>query len=250
MSKTAETIDEVILHLDEIISHHAAENSALCLFPTLYRKVTVAVRDKIKAGNYFEDNARMEKLDVIFANRYIEAWNSRRKNEPLSECWKFSFEAPGKFRLLILQHLLLGMNAHINLDLGIAAHKAAGTDSIHVLKTDFMRINDILGGLMDAVQAEVAKFSPWLGVIDRVGGRMDERIFGFSMKRARDFSWLLAIELHSFPGKDIELIHKRDGISLALARKSAQPGFWLGLAIQIASWREESDYSKISKALY
>ena len=249
MSKPATTINEVILKLGEIIDFHKTENSALCLFPTLYRKVTIAVRDKIEAGNYFDDNVRMEKLDVIFANRYIHAWENWRNNETLSECWKFSFEAPGKYPLLILQHLLLGMNAHINLDLGIAAHHASATLPLNMLKSDFMRINDILGDLMDSVQAEVAKYSPWLGIIDRIGRKVDEKMFEFSMKRARDFSWLLASELHTFPARENDFIHKRDSISLALARKMTQPGLWLRLAIQIAAWREENDYVRISTGL-
>lgn len=245
MAKKPETIDEVISRLGEIVKFHSAENSPLCLFPALYRKVTEAVRDKIKSGNYFEDNERMENLDVMFANRFIDAWEAWRNNQPLSDCWKFAFEAPGKFPLLILQNLVLGMNAHINFDLGIAAFQTGKSSSLHDLKTDFMRINDILGTMMDHVQKQLSWHSPWLGIMDQLGGIRDEKIFEFSMKRARDFSWILANELFSFPERESELIHKRDGFCLTLARKVAKPGFILGIGIRIALFREETDYKKV-----
>ena len=50
-----------------------------------------------------------------------------------------------------MQHLLMGMNAHINLDLGIAASEVAGGNSIHDLKSDFMKVNDILAGLLSEI---------------------------------------------------------------------------------------------------
>ena len=41
-------------------------------FATLYRKVTIQVKKGI-ADNFFDDGPRMERLDVILANRYTQA---------------------------------------------------------------------------------------------------------------------------------------------------------------------------------
>src|SRR5205814_2559328 len=117
---TPQTIDEVIAQLDQIILHARNEHSRLGLFATLYRNVTIRVKEGIAAGA-FEDRARMEKLDVTFANGYLAALDSFREHRPLRKCWLVSFQMAGNWPPIILQHLLTGMNAHINFDLGIAA---------------------------------------------------------------------------------------------------------------------------------
>ena len=45
---------------------------------------------------------------------------------------------------VILQHLLLGINAHINLDLGIAAVETSPGNQLAPLKNDFDMINKLL----------------------------------------------------------------------------------------------------------
>jgi hypothetical protein len=116
---TPQTIDEVIAELDQIILRARNERDRLAFFATLYRNVTIKVKEGI-AADLFEDGPRMEKLDVTFANRYLAALRSFRRGEPLSKCWLVSFQTAARWPPIILQHLLTGMNAHINLDLGIA----------------------------------------------------------------------------------------------------------------------------------
>jgi len=50
----ARTIDEVIVHLDDIIARSIREQSRLGYFAALYRKVTVKVKEGIAQGR-FED---------------------------------------------------------------------------------------------------------------------------------------------------------------------------------------------------
>ena len=121
----AKTIDEVIARLDNIIDAECANNSCMAYFPILYQKVTIRIKEGI-LNNEFENNERMEKLDVLFANRYIEAYERLSANKPFTQSWKKAFDAAKKGNLLIMQHLLLGINAHINLDLGIAVVETVG----------------------------------------------------------------------------------------------------------------------------
>lgn len=97
----AHTIDEVIAQLDEIIARSRRENSRLGFFAALYRQVTIKVKDGIASGR-FEDGVRMERLDVIFADRYLEALGHFRAGEPANKCWHAAFEAATSWRLLIL----------------------------------------------------------------------------------------------------------------------------------------------------
>jgi hypothetical protein len=72
MTNQTETIDQVIDQLTEIIDWSRTTNSRLGYFAALYRKVTIKVKEGI-AENFFDDGERMERMDVIFANRYLAA---------------------------------------------------------------------------------------------------------------------------------------------------------------------------------
>ena len=78
---SATTIDEVIERLGAIIEESVRTESRLGYFASLYNRVTITVRDGVKTGR-FEDNARMERLDVLFANRYLDAYDAYRRGEP------------------------------------------------------------------------------------------------------------------------------------------------------------------------
>src|SRR6185295_15744616 len=135
----ARTIDEVIVQLEEIIVRSVRERSRLGFFAALYHKVTIKVKEGIAAGQ-FEDGPRMERLDVTFANRYLTALEQFVKGEAATPCWVLAFEAADRWPPIILQHLLLGMNAHINFDLGIAAAQTCPGDQLPQLKSDFDQI--------------------------------------------------------------------------------------------------------------
>ena len=57
----AETIDQVIQQLDDIIDWSLELNSRLGYFAALYRKVTLKVKGGISDG-FFDDGQRMERL--------------------------------------------------------------------------------------------------------------------------------------------------------------------------------------------
>ena len=76
----AKNIDEVIARLTDIIDISRQEPGRMGYFAALYRKVTINVKQGILNGR-FEDGARMERLDVNFANRYLEAYELHRKGE-------------------------------------------------------------------------------------------------------------------------------------------------------------------------
>lgn len=140
IKREVHTIQEVIDQLDLIIDWAEDKASPMAYFPCLYRRVTIAVANGIKQG-FFDDGPRMEKLDVIFANRYFEAFDQYLQGEVTTESWKFTFRAAEEYSPLVIQHLLLGINAHINLDLGIAAGQTLEGDAIMDLVEDFNRIN-------------------------------------------------------------------------------------------------------------
>ena len=78
----AKTIDEVIENLEQIIQASKNEENTLGYFAALYQKVTINVKDKLNT-NYFDDDKRMEQLDVIFANRYLSAYSNYRQGKAM-----------------------------------------------------------------------------------------------------------------------------------------------------------------------
>ena len=142
------TIDQVITNLDAIILKSQEDNNPLGYFAALYRKVTIKVKEGI-ANNRFDNGPRMERLDVIFASRYLNAYFAYQKQEPVTQSWEEAFNLSNNYWPIVLQHLLIGMNAHINLDLGIAAAEVSKGENIEGLKNDFDTINTILSGLSD-----------------------------------------------------------------------------------------------------
>ena len=195
-----ETIDDVIESLEKIIDWAHQENSRLGYFPALYVQVTREVQAGIQ-DSFFDDGPRMEKLDVEFADRYLEAFFAYRDGRHLTRSWQVTFEAAENKNLLILQHLLLGMNAHINLDLGIATARISQGSEIASVQRDFNRINEILFNLINQVQRKVDTLSPWVAVLDWVGGRKDEKFAEFSLEVAREGAWIFAKKMASSDAK-------------------------------------------------
>lgn len=226
------TIDEVIERLDVIIDDSIKTKNRAGYFAALYRRVTATVKEKIAEG-YFDDNPRMEKLDVVFANRYLEAHAAWTNNEPCTKSWELAFETCSNWRPLVIQHLFVGMNAHIGLDLGIAA-AIVQPDDIDSLHDDFNKINTILENLTDLVQDELSEIFWPLKIIDKLAGGADEKIAGFAMGIARDAAWDVALAYSKLsPDEHAAYIVKRDEEVFNFGKKIVSPGVWINIVITV-----------------
>ena len=195
----APTIAEVIARLEEIINHSIASGSRAGYFAALYHKVTCRVKQGIDTGE-FQDGARMEQFDVIFANRYLTAYDQWKGKQPgqLSQSWSVAFKATEQSSILILQHLLLGMNAHINLDLGVAVTEVAKANNVPLttLNNDFNTINTILASLTYQVVSELDQLSPLMSLAG-LHSKNDSLFIQFAMDNARDGAWCFAEDLYT-----------------------------------------------------
>ncbi len=224
MANQTETIDQVIDQLADIIDWSRKTKSRLGYFASLYRKVTIKVKEGI-AEDFFDDGERMERLDVIFANRYLAAVEAYRNNAQPTNCWIYSFQVSKQRWPIVLQHLLLGMNAHINLDLGIAAARTVPSTALPSLHNDFNRINEILTGLVGDVQNDLAQIWTILRLMNRYLGSVETAIINFSMEKARDNAWSVAERLSSLTeSEQKDEIAKLDAEVTAFARVIRHPG--------------------------
>ena len=235
------TIDEVIQRLDMIIDSSRNENSRIGYFAALYRKVTVRIREGI-AAEEFEDGKRMERLDVIFANRYLEGLEQYQNDISPTKSWLISFQSSKNWNLLILQHLLMGINAHINLDLGIAAVQTNPGESLQELKKDFMAINKILSDLLSVVQDKIDALSPGFNLIDKIGGRTDEAIVNFSIEKAREEAWIFANDLATLSQEEQQKkITQKDEEIEDLAKIIRNPGWFIKIILFLIRLFETSN---------
>lgn len=223
---TANSISEVIEQLDSIIAQAKTTSNRAGYFAALYKKVTVAVYEKIKAG-YFDDNERMEKLDVVFANRYLEAYHCYTESKACTGAWQVAFDSGKKWQPMVMHHLLTGMNAHIGLDLGIATAMVAPGESIVHIQQDFNRINIILCELITEVKAALYDMWPLSKLISKLNmGKLENDIAGFSMNIARDAAWQVALQYAAFNSEASQqhYITERDTSVAGFSQKLLHPG--------------------------
>ena len=235
---SASSIDDAIAQMTSIIAESRQQATRLGFFCALYRRVTMRVAEGITNGR-FEDGARMAAFDVLFANRYLEAYAQYQAGDPCTQSWQVAFDTCRESGYLILQHLLLGMNAHINLDLGIAAAQVAPGEALAGLEHDFNEINVLLAELVADVQRQIATVSPWLGFLDLVGGRSDEAVINFSMEHARRSAWDYATKLSVLSaGEQAETIGRRDKAVADFASFILRPSLTVNTAIFLIWLRE------------
>ncbi|MGB1309481.1 MAG: DUF5995 family protein [Oceanihabitans sp.] len=218
----ATTIQNVLEQLDAIISESITTNSRMGLFAYVYRRTTAEIAAEIEKGS-FEDNQRLEIMDVAFANLYLDAYHAYKNNKPISAVWAYAFNQT-KEPLTILQHILLGMNAHINLDLAIATATTMAGKEIKNIEADFNKVNDILYQITNELQDRLSSVSPLMFLLDLIGKNSDEKIIDFSMRKAREQSWNSANLLWALGNNmDANAIKKIDLIVLKLSKIIKDP---------------------------
>jgi hypothetical protein len=214
----------------------------------VYRATTVRVKAGIEKG-IFVDGPRMERFVTAFANRYLAALDAVGGTGP-ARAWQVAFDAAVRPHTMILQHVLVGMNAHINYDLPLVVIEAANGDKIANIEPDFNAINDILKDLLDPVQKVIDTFSPLLHILDEVGGRGDEKLVTFSIRTARTEAWHEATRLAD------ESPEQRERSRVSLDRKVAViasriivPDGVLGLASSLIARTESTDIAAVTAAM-
>ncbi len=142
------------------------------------------------------------------------------------------------------------MNAHINLDLGIAAARTSPGDAVYALKNDFNKINEILASLIDGVERELSQIWPVLKLLDRIAGKTDEAVINFSIEKARDHAWKVAEDLAPLEQPDQTLkINELDKQVAMLGGLVLNPGMIIGIVTKIVRLGEKGTVPEIINIL-
>jgi hypothetical protein len=189
------TIDGVIERLQSIIDESIAAGSRLGYFAALFKRMTIAVRDGIRDGK-FQDAARIEALDVMFANRYLATREQYFAGELHGQSWLQAYQAATQDRYTILQQLLIGINPHVMIDLGVAAARTCPGDQLAGLQQDFNTINAVIAGLFPVIDAELDELSPVERAIDHsLIGLWKDQAIDAAIDEGRRSSWGFAMSL-------------------------------------------------------
>lgn len=190
------TIDRVIENLEFIVDDTIRTGSRLGYFAALYKRMTLAIRDGMTTGK-FQDNARIERLDVEFAGRYIITREQYFAGELHGQSWLQAYAATNSASYTVLQQLLIGINPHIMIDLGVAAARACPGDQLAGLQPDFNMVNAIILSLFPVIDAELDAMSPFDNFIDHHGFLkwMKDKSIDVSIDLGRKSSWDFATSL-------------------------------------------------------
>ncbi len=194
----------------------------------------------------------MERFVAAFAERYLGAYRAWRAGRPISASWELAFDTASARLPVIVQHLVLGMNAHINFDLGIVvAELGRGAPAgIDALRSDFELINDVLAEETDDSQANVNRVSPLMRCFDGLGLRTDEQLCRFSLELARREAWNAARRhVAAEPAERAAEIERCDRSVARLGRRFADPGGLLDVARTIVRAGELRSVPSVIDAL-
>ena len=243
----AADIEGVLETLDRAVETARVEEGRWGLFAALYREVTRAVAVGIDAGR-FEDGPRMSRFDAAFANRYFAALRRVRAGEEPGKSWGVALNASGDSELTALAHILLGVNAHINLDLGLAVVEA-GLDPF-AFRADFDEINRILAEVLTRAQSDLNAFSPAMDRLDELLGDADEFLGLFILARARDQAWRTAVVADAIPitaRPTLETV--LDRATAHLGRRIASPSLPIAAALALVRRHESWTPSELMTAM-
>jgi hypothetical protein len=187
--------------LHALIDWSRSHGSRMGYFAALYTHVGVALELALTRGE-FEHPDTLRRLNDVFFDRYLVASRDYRSGQPTTGAWRAAFIAGEGKGLSVVQHLLLGMNAHINLDLAIAVADVLPADELTSFRADFDRMNGLLGSLVAGVASDLAIVWPLLRWINRQFRDEDDVIIDFSMRLAREHAWDGALRLSKLTGAE------------------------------------------------
>lgn len=179
----------------------ATDNRAI--FLSCYSLMTRNMLAAIERGE-FEDGAWVLRLLVRFAEYYfiaLDAYEQQRDDVPA--VWHAAFEASTQPGYHVLQHLILGVNAHICYDLVFVVVEMLRDEWAHLPEAqrkrryrDHCHVNEIIYQTIDRVQTEVIeRHSPIMDVVDKMFGVLDEWALYKLISHWREDVWESALSL-------------------------------------------------------
>jgi hypothetical protein len=195
-------------------------------FLACYRLMTGNMLVAIDAGE-FHDATWVATLLHHFAEYYFVALEDyERGSAGTPGVWRLTFDTAIQRDVLVLQNLLLGINAHINYDLVLALvdmlepeWEALTPERRQLRYEDHHHVNDIIGRTVDSVQGQVVDPAlPAMRLVDGLLGPVDEWIVSRTIAYWREAVWNAAIQMLESSDEEERQMLRREVESEALRR--------------------------------
>jgi hypothetical protein len=219
---------ELLSQMQECTDRWNAANDRRAVFLECYTLMTANMLQTINAGE-FHDGKWAGKLLHRFAEYYFEALEQYDQcTGDCSSVWQFTHDCACQEERHVLQHLLLGVNAHINYDLVLSLVEMLEPEWTDLSEAqrrlryeDHCRVNEVIAATIDTVQDTVIeRHDPWMDWVDRIFGRLDERLLSALITRWREEVWQKAIVfLQAPPGNREKLRLELEQSTLERARR-------------------------------
>ena len=140
-----------------------------------------------------------------------------------------TFDTATQRDVLVLQNLLLGINAHINYDLVLALvdmlepeWEALTPERRQLRYEDHHHVNDIIGRTVDSVQDQVVDPAlPAMGLVDALLGPVDEWIASRTIAHWREAVWNAAVRMLDSGDEEARAMLRAEVEAEALRRAQA-----------------------------
>jgi hypothetical protein len=191
-------IEELIARMAALLQPLEAAGDQRRYFHATYLRTTVAVAREISRGG-FADAEWVERWDVVFADRYLQALEGDRAGRMPSRPWAVAFGAPAG--LPPLRHVLLGMNAHVNYDLPqalVAVISDEQFDDAALLarrEADHRAIDGVLASRVAAEDDQLTRLSGPGSLADRLLRPVSRLATQRFLREAREKVWANATVL-------------------------------------------------------
>lgn len=228
-----DSIDSLLARMRGDLGELTASGDARRFFHGTYMRTTEAVGKAIDQG-YFLDARWLYAWDLAFADFYLDALDADRSGRPVPQPWRIAFDAArDRPRQPPLQHVLFGMNAHINYDLPqalLAVMSPADFDDPQVMRqreVDHRRLDDVLRSRVSAEDSELTAVSR-VTLVDRALRPFNQLGTKRFLAEARQKVWRNAIALdrarRTGPGAYAERLSDLERLSAARVAELVKPG--------------------------
>jgi len=226
--------------MDGMIEHWAQSADRRSIFLNCYKLMTLSMLRAIEAGE-FRDPQWVAALLERFADYYFIATQAYEEDNPGTPLiWRIAHDAARNPGTMVLQNVLLGINAHINYDLvltlvDVLEPEKSQLDSLRreLRYKDHVYVNRVIALTVNRVQDEVLEpQAPYLDLVDKLLGPLDEWTISRLIAGWRDNVWEHALQVvdADSPARRQAVIQQVETSALYWANRILQKDLWLPVA--------------------
>ncbi|WP_448337647.1 DUF5995 family protein [Chloroflexus aurantiacus] len=208
-----------------LVEQWTAVSDRRSIFLACYQRMTENMLSAVARHDFFDPDW-VAHLIGSFADYYFAALAAWERDQSGPAVWQYTFTYANRQNASVAQHLLLGVNAHINYDLVLVLDDLLhqewpllSAEQQRQRHADYLAVNRVIEQTIDRVQDEViAPYSATLQLLDAVCGPFDEWCTARLIRNWRNDVWRQALAVMSLNDQEEHLAARHQVDQLALAR--------------------------------